>query len=107
MTPILPGGRRALRGVRIAALALTAAAPGSVAAQRLVDYTPNTRAAWTMDRWQPAMILSHRFEIIEGGDELVSIPTITVGTGIGRRIALGLDYTSNSEVTVEGLGGNE
>ncbi|MCR4340371.1 MAG: cupredoxin family copper-binding protein [Gemmatimonadaceae bacterium] len=107
MTEIHSGGRRALRGVRLAALALLAAAPASLAGQRLIDYTPNTRPAWTLDRWQPAMVLSHRFELVEGGDELISIPTITFGTAVGSRLALGLDYTSNSEVSAESVGGNE
>lgn len=101
------GGCRALRGARVLALALLAAAPCSLAAQRLTDYTPNTRPAWTIGRWQPAMILSHRFEVVEGGDELISIPTVTLATAIGSRLALGLDYTSNSEVSVRSLGGNE
>ena len=107
MTEIHSGGRRALRGARIVALAVLTAAPASLAAQRLMDFTPNTRPAWTMDKWQPAMILSHRFELVEGGDELISVPTLTFGTAVGRRLALGLDYTSNSEVSVESLGGNE
>ncbi len=107
MTEIRSGGRRALRGVRVAALALLAAAPAPLAGQRLIDYTPNTRPAWTMDRWQPAMILSHRFELVDGGDELISVPTLTFGTAPGRRLAFGLDYTSNSEVSEESLGGNE
>jgi len=81
--------------------------PLPLAGQRLIDYTPNTRAAWTLDRWQPAMILSHRFELVEGGDELISIPTLTFGATAGKRIALGLDFTSNSEVSAESLGGNE
>lgn len=108
MTGIRSGGRRAQRGAQAAALVvLIAAMPSSLAGQRLLDYTPNTRAAWTMDRWQPAMVLSHRFELVEGGDELISIPTMTFGTALGRRLALGLDFTSNSEVTPESLGGNE
>lgn len=102
------GGRRALRVSHVVAtVALLAAAPASIPAQRLIDFTPNTRAAWTMDRWQPAMILSHRFELVEGGDELISVPTMTFGIAAGRRIALGLDFTSNSEVSAESLGGNE
>lgn len=108
MTENATGGRRALRVARIsAAVALIAAAPETLRAQRLIDFTPNTRAAWTMDRWQPAMILAHRFELVEGGDELISIPTMTFGMAIGRRIALGLDFTSNSEVSEESIGGNE
>lgn len=101
------GGRCASRGVRILALALLASAPAPLAAQRLIDFTPNTRPAWTMDKWQPAMILSHRFELVEGGDELINVPTLTFGTAFGSRLALGLDYTSNSEVSAESLGGNE
>ena len=108
MTPIRLSGLRAQRAVRTAALAvLTAVSPAALTAQRLVEYTPNTRAAWTLDKWQPAMILAHRFELVEGGDELISIPTMTFGTAVGRRMALGLDFTSNSEVSVESLGGNE
>lgn len=107
MTGRYSGGRFASRSARILALSLVAAAPAPLAAQRLTDFTPNTRPAWTMDRWQPAMILSHRFELVEGGDELISIPTITVGTALGRRLALGLDYTSNSEVSADSEGGNE
>ncbi len=107
MTDDRSGGRRASRGVRILALALLASTPAPLAAQRLIDFTPNTRPAWTMDKWQPAMILSHRFELVEGGDELINVPTLTFGTAPGRRLAFGLDYTSNSEVSVESLGGNE
>lgn len=108
MTAIRSAGRRAVRGAQVALIvSLLTGAPHSLAGQRLLDYTPNTRAAWTMDKWQPAMILSHRFELVEGGDELISIPTMTFGTAVGRRLALGLDFTSNSEVTPESLGGNE
>lgn len=91
----------------LALIALIAGGPTTLAAQRLLDYTPNTRAAWTMEKWQPAMVLSHRFEFVEGGDELLNIPTITFGTAVNQRIAIGLDFTSNSEVTTTDLGGNE
>lgn len=102
------GGRPAPRGARIFLMAcLIAGAAPPLAGQRLADFTPNTRATWTLDRWQPAIILSHRFELVEGGDELISIPTMTFGTAVGRRLAFGLDFTSNSEVSVESLGGNE
>jgi plastocyanin len=99
---------RVMRVVRAAALlGVTSVTPITAAAQRLVEFTPNTRPAWTMDKWQPAMVLSHRLELVEGGDQLVSIPTMSFGLAVGRRIALGLDFTSNSEVTAAGLGGNE
>ncbi len=76
-------------------------------AQRLLDHSPNTRSTWTMARWQPAMIISHRFEFLSGGDELLNVPLVTVGTAVHERIAIGLDFTSNSEVTAARLGGNE
>lgn len=91
----------------VGAVAMVAAASTTVQAQRLVDYTPNTRPAWTMPKWQPAMVLSHRLEIVSGGDELVSLPLMTFGTRVAERVAVGLDYTSNSEVTAAGLTGNE
>src|SRR5687767_9357735 len=98
MTNDTISGRRALRVAHVAAFTLIAAAPARVPAQRLIDFTPNTRTAWTMDKWQPAMILAHRFELVEGGDELISVPTMTFGMAVTGRIALGLDFTSNSEV---------
>lgn len=108
MTKDTMSGRRVLRAAHlVAGITLIAAAPTLSPAQRLTDFSANTRPAWSMDRWQPAMILSHRFEFVDGGDELISIPTMTFGTAVGRRLALGLDFTSNSEVTVKSLGGNE
>ena len=108
MNPLRLPGRRSTRAARaLAALALFHGAPQVLAGQRLAEYTPNTRAEWTLDRWQPAMVLSHRLELVEGGDELISIPTMTFGTALGKRFALGLDYTSNSEVDAGDIGGNE
>ncbi|MGI8617785.1 MAG: cupredoxin domain-containing protein [Gemmatimonadaceae bacterium] len=101
-------GRLAQRGARAALVLSALVAAGSPAdGQRLIDYSPNTRPAWTMDKWQPAMVLSHRFELVDGGDELISVPTMTFGTAIGSRMAAGLDFTSNSEVSAEKLGENE
>ncbi len=76
-------------------------------AQHLLDYSPNTRAAWGMPVWQPTLILAHRFEILSGGDELISFPLVTVGTAVWERVAVGFDFTSNSEVASRNLGGNE
>lgn len=97
--------RRAARAAAVVAIASAAAVTAD--AQRLLDYTPNTRPAWTMPRWQPAMVLSHRLELVSGGDELLNVPLMTFGLGVTDRFAIGLDYTSNSEVTVAGRGGNE
>lgn len=79
----------------------------SASAQRPLDATPNTRAPWSSERGQPMLVISHRFERIDGGDELLNVPLITIGTALSERVAIGLDFTSNSEVTVERLGGNE
>jgi plastocyanin len=95
------------RSARAALLVAAAWSPHSLGAQRLVEFTPNTRAAWTFGTWQPGLVLSHRFEFIANGDELLNIPLITVGTAVHERVALGLDFTSNSEVTTGDLGGNE
>src|SRR5688500_1315329 len=104
----LTGRRAILRGARVAAVvALIAGGPAVVAAQRLLDYTPNTRPAWTMDRWHPAMMLAHRFELVSGGDELLNLPLMTFGMAVRDRIALGFDFSSNSEVSADDLGGNE
>jgi plastocyanin len=84
---------------------LGAATP--LAAQRLLDATPNTRPAWTMGRWEPALVLSHRFEFVSGGDELLNLPLVTVGTAVHDHVAVGFDFTSNSETAAAHLGGNE
>lgn len=81
--------------------------PAGLDAQRLLDQPPNTRSAWTMAHGQPALVLSHRFELVAGGDELLNIPLITIGAAISDRFALGFDFTSNSEVAPARLGGNE
>lgn len=91
-------------------LALLCAAlvvPASLDGQRLLDATPNTRSPWTMGPWEPALVLSHRMEFLVGGDELLNLPLITVGTAVHPRVAVGIDFTSNSEATARHLGGNE
>ena len=52
-------------------------------------------------------VLAHRFEFLAGGDEMLNVPTLTLGSTIGRRFAVGLDFTSNSELHAAGLGQNE
>lgn len=93
----------------LACAGLIAGAPldAPLGAQRLLDATPNTRPTWTMGRWEPALVLSHRFEFVSGGDELLNLPLITLGTAVHERVALGVDFTSNSETASAHLGGNE
>jgi plastocyanin len=90
--------------VAISSLCMVAA---PLSAQRLIEATPNTRSPWTMGRWEPALVLSHRLEFVAGGDELLNLPLITVGTAVSPRVAMGIDFSSNSEATTRHLGGNE
>lgn len=96
-------------GLVTAALATvfwTVAAP-QVAAQNGIERTPNTQGVWELTRWQGAFILSHRFESLEGGDELISIPTLTLALGVPLGITAGADFTSFSEVVPKAFTGNE
>lgn len=102
------GCRAPWHGARIAIIiSLLASGSTALGAQRPLDYTPNTRPAWTMDRWHPAMVLAHRFELVSGGDELLNLPLMTFGMALRDRVALGFDFSSNSEVSAADLGGNE
>lgn len=89
-----------------AALVILGTAPPTVGAQSLVERTPNLQGPWTVARWAPVFVFSHRFELVSGGDELVNIPTLTLGLGLPGPLAAGLNFTSNSEVA-PALGGNE
>lgn len=95
-----------VRGSAAALFALAAAAPGTAAAQSLVERPPNLQGVWTLGRWSPLFVFSHRFEVVSGGDELVNIPTLTLGVGLPGPFAAGLNFTSNTEVGTA-LGGNE
>lgn len=52
-------------------------------------------------------MISHRFEFVSGGDEMLNLPLVTVGTAVHERVAVGIDFTSNSETAAAHLGGNE
>jgi plastocyanin len=96
--------RGALGSVWLAALL---ALPAAASAQSTLDHSPNVRGDWSLDRWRTAFVFSHRFEFLEGGDELINLPTLTLGMGVSRVFQLGVDYASNSELVVGKLGGNE
>lgn len=81
--------------------------PGVGRAQAVLGHSPNIRADWLLPGGQTVFVLNHRFEIISGGDALISIPTLTLGVGLPRGFAAGLDFSSNSEIVPERLGGNE
>ncbi|MFN2316608.1 MAG: plastocyanin/azurin family copper-binding protein [Gemmatimonadales bacterium] len=79
----------------------------TAAAQSTLGRSPNLRPAWSTDARQSALRIGHRFELISGGDELLNIPTLTLGVGLGRTLTAGIDFTSNSEIVPDKTGGNE
>ncbi len=94
---------RILTGVLVAVVVVANPSQGQSALGR----SPNLRPEWTGEGGAAAIRIAHRFEFLAGGDELLSIPTLTVGAGLGRRVSAGLDFTSNSEIVATNLGGNE
>lgn len=91
----------------VATLACGAALAATAQAQSVMGRTPNLRPAWTLAPAQAAFRIGHRFELLSGGDELLNIPTLMLGVGLPWRAAVGLDFTSNSEIVPGKLGGNE
>lgn len=89
----------------IGLLAITGIADGWT--QSVLGRSPNLRPAWALAPGQAALRIGHRFEFIAGGDELLNVPTLTLGVGLPGRAAAGLDFTSNSEIVPGRLGGNE
>jgi plastocyanin len=101
-----PKGWRSLR--RSALLtSFSAAVPALLSAQSALGHSPNLRGAWPLERWQTVFVFSHRFELISGGDELINVPTLSLGMGLPARFAVGLGFTSNSEIVASNLAGNE
>ncbi|MEX2571311.1 MAG: cupredoxin family copper-binding protein [Gemmatimonadota bacterium] len=87
-------------------LATGLAASGS-AAQTVLERSPNVQGVWGLPPGDLAFVLSHRFEIQSGGDELSSFPTLTLALGLPMSLTAGLDYTSYSEVIPGNVTGNE
>lgn len=89
------------------ALACLGLAAGNALAQSALGHSPNLRPAWSAMAGQTVLRIGHRFEVMDGGNQLLNVPTLTAGTGLGRGLALGLDYTSNSEIVPGRLGQSE
>lgn len=103
-----------LQAPTIALLAAVLAATIPVSdpqAQSLLYRTPNVAGSWTLPRWSPVFVLTHRFEPVAGGDELINIPTLQLAVGLPTPRAFsavaGVDYSSNSESVPARAGGNE
>jgi plastocyanin len=91
----------------IVGLALLLAAAPSLGAQSVLERTPNIQGTWTLPSANAAFVFTHRFEFIQGGDELRNLPTLSLALGLPVGLTAGLDYTSNSELSPEHAGGNE
>lgn len=94
-----------MRALRILTAALLLA--GDAAAQSVLERSPNLQGVWTLPAGQASFLFAHRFELLNGGDELRNIPTLTVAAGLPLGFTAGLDYTSNSEMSLAEVGGNE
>jgi plastocyanin len=80
---------------------------GSAHAQSVLERSPNLQGIWSLPPGQAAFLFAHRFEVLDGGDELRNIPTLTLAAGLPLGLTAGLDYTSNSEIARTSVGANE
>lgn len=94
-----------MRGLLLSLAPLLASQP--LDAQSFLDRSPGIAGTWTVDRGEGAFVFAHRFELMSGGDEVLNVPTLTVAVGLPWGLTAGLDYTSNSEIVVDNLSGNE
>lgn len=103
-----PGGSSGPRfSGHLAVTLLWAGLAAPLAAQTTAGRSPNLRPAWTLDAGAAAIRIGHRFEFLAGGHELLNLPTLTLGVGLGRRLTTGLDFATNSEIVPDRLGGTE
>ena len=94
-----------MRSVRLAlALLLVARA---AAAQSVLDRSPNMHGTWGLRAGNAAFVFAHRFEFLDGGDQLLNVPTLSLALGLPLGLTAGLEYTSNSEIVPSALNQNE
>ena len=89
------------------ALSLLLAHVASAAGQSLAERSPNLQGVWGLAPADFLFMFAHRFEVMSGGDELISIPTLTLAAGLPLGLTAGVDFTSYSEVVPDNLTGNE
>lgn len=95
-----------MRRIPAVVAALLLAGTGA-SAQSVLERSPNLHGVWTAERGTGVFVLGHRFVFLDGGNELLNFPTLTLAAGLPWGLTLGLDYTSNSEIVPDRLGGNE
>ena len=85
--------RRVLVGLALASVA----AP--LAAQSLLYRPPNLGGTWTGDGGVVQFNFLHRFTVSEGpAHSVINFPTFTLAVGLGRNLALGYHFGTNSTV---------
>ncbi len=95
-----------MKRVSLALLALAATAP--LQAQSLLYRPPNLGGTWVPDPGVVQFNFVHRFHVSEGPvDEVQNFPTFTFATGLGRGLALGWRFGTNSIVGPGRLDNNE
>src|SRR3989442_12906806 len=87
-----------LRSVRVALLSLGSVAP--LGAQSLMYGPPNLGSTWVPDRGLVQFNFVHRFYVASsaGSHKVTNFPTFTLALGLGRQIAVGTHYGTNSLV---------
>lgn len=79
---------------------------GSLTGQSVLERSPNIHGVWGLENGA-AFILSHRFELVNGGDEVISFPTLSLAAALPLGLTAGLDYTSYSEAIPSAITDNE
>jgi plastocyanin len=87
--------------------ALALAAAGGLSAQSVMERSPNLHGTWTLQSGHAAFVFAHRFDVLDGGDQLYNVPTLSLALGLPLGLTAGLEYSSNSEIVVGELGSNE
>lgn len=95
-----------MRVALLVALALLGGS-GPATGQSVLEQSGNIHGVWTLQRWNAAFAFSHRFEFLDGGDELINLPTLTLALGLPLGLTAGLDMTTYSEVIPTKITENE
>jgi plastocyanin len=93
-------GRWARALAFVVGLAASWGAP--LAAQPLLERTPNFGGTWVPPARTAHFAFLHRFDLVgpEGTRKLINYPTLVVSVGLSASFALGATYASNSELGV-------
>ncbi|MBW3630396.1 MAG: hypothetical protein KY464_14005 [Gemmatimonadetes bacterium] len=89
------------------AVAVAALWPAGLWSQSVLERSPNLHGTWGLQPGHGAFVFAHRFEFLQGGDELFNIPTLSLALGLPLGLTAGLEYSSNSEIDVANRGENE